>query len=51
MQAYNPVEYQRWNLFVKIVEGFKLLPIFVKNYIIDVRMGSKYASDNSRVQP
>ena len=34
-------------LFVKIVHGFKRLTIFIKSFILDVELGSKYCSADS----
>ena len=34
-------------LFARIVNGFQLLTIFARNFVLDVRMGSEYASENS----
>ena len=35
-------------LFAKIVQGFRLISIFVKSSILDVRLGSEYPSAGSK---
>ena len=41
----NPVEHYDGAFFAKIVNDIKPLIIFAKSYIIDVRLGSKCASE------
>ena len=45
LQAYSD-HYKTSNMefFAKIVDGLKLLTIFLKNWILDVWQGSEYAS-------
>ena len=43
-KAYNPVKHLRWSFFSEIVNGRKPLTIFAKSSIIDVQLGSKYAT-------
>ena len=40
----NPIEDQRRSI-VKIVNGWKVLTIFAKSTVLDVWLGSEYASD------
>ena len=35
----------KMELFAKIVKGFQLLTIFIKSSILDIRIGSEYASE------
>ena len=45
---FNPVEYLRWSIFIKIFTSLKPLSIFAqKSSIVYVRPGSKYASVSS----
>ena len=37
--------------FCETIKGFQPLTIFTKKSTVDVRMGSKYASETSRIQP
>ena len=41
----NPVEHLKVDLFAKIVNGFQLLTIFAKGFILDVQLGSEYVSN------
>ena len=44
-EAYsNTSRTSKMELFTKISNGFKLLAIFAKSSILDVRLGSKYVS-------
>ena len=40
----NPVKHLRWSFLGEIVNDWKLFTIFEENFIVDVRLGSKYAS-------
>ena len=41
----EPTRATKMQLFAKIVNGFQMQSIFAKSYILDVRLGSGYASD------
>ena len=45
----NPFEHLRWSFFAKIVNSWKLSTIFAKNSIVDLRVGSKYTSEDVKV--
>ena len=40
----NPDKYLRWSYFVKIINGWKPITMFVKSSILDVWQGSEYTS-------
>ena len=41
----EPARATKIQLFAKIVNDFQMQSIFAKSYILDVRLGSGYASD------
>ena len=46
MISYHHVQYQKkLMIFTKMINGFQLLTIFTKNSILDVKLGSEYASE------
>ena len=46
--AYSePHQKPKMDPFLKIVHGFRLLPIFVKSSILEVELASKYTSADS----
>ena len=44
----KPCQTSRMGLFPKIVYGFRSLTIIVKSSILDIRLGSEYASTDSK---
>ena len=50
-EAYSeprPRHRYKMELFAKVVHGFRLISIFVKSSIIDVRLDSEYSSAGSK---
>ena len=46
-QVYNEtIQTSKIELFVKLVNGWKPLIIFAKRFILDIWLGSEYASDS-----
>ena len=44
MRVQNPVKHLRRSFLRKLINGYKLLTIFIKSSILDVRLGSEYPS-------
>ena len=44
-RIWNPVGHLRWSLFAKIINGLTVFYFHIKIFIVDVRLGSKYASE------